>query len=188
MTKARAIKVETTRQACGTMAAWLADRYVAAAPTLLTEGEDSTARLALCRVLTRAARRAGPAGFVLALDRAGAAWLAARAPSVALHRPILGGLFVADVGSLAQAPGTVRDLAERCAVAMRARRGGDNAHTRDRRREEIDYFRETRGSHKQSVSDQRARVWRRSERRDVWFDRLHTRRETLLTSTEAPPA
>lgn len=188
MTKARAIKVETTRQACGTVAAWLSERYVAAAPTLLTEGEESTARLALCRVLTRAARRAGPADFVLALDRAHADWLSARAPSAALHRPILGGLFVADVGSLAQAPRTVRDLAERCAAALRVRRGGHNGHTRDRRREEIEYFKETRGSHKQSVSDQRARVWRRRERRDAWFDQLHARGETLLTSTEAPPA
>lgn len=187
MTKARAIKVETTRRACGTVAGWLLDSYVGPAPTLLTEGDDSTERLALCRVLSRASRRAGPADLVLALDRAGAAWLGARAPSAAVRAPVLGGMFAVDVGPLAQAPRAVRDLAERCAAALRVRRGGHNAHTRDRRREEIDYFAETRGSHKQSVSDQRARVWRRRDRRDAWLDRLHDRGETLLTSTEAPP-
>lgn len=188
MTKARTIKVDTTRRTCGAVAAWLVNGYAAPASTLLTDGEDPTARLALCRVLLRATRRAGPACFVLALDRSGAAWLAARAPSAALHRQILGGLFVVDFGALAMAPRAVRDLAEHCALAMRARRGGHNAHTRNRRREEIDYFRETRGSHRQSVSDQRARVWRRRERRDEWLDQLLARRETLLTSTEAPAA
>jgi hypothetical protein len=155
---------------------------------MLTDGEGSTIRLAMCRVLERVARRAGPPGLVLALDRAYANWLGARAPSVALHRPILGSLFVVDIGSFALAPRAACDLAERCAVALRARRGGHNAHTRERRREEIDYFRETRGSHKQSVSDQRARLWRRRDRLDAWFDRTHARGQTLLTSTEAPPA
>ncbi len=188
MPKAGVVKVETSRRACGEAAAWLRADYAAPAPTLLGGGEDSAARAALCCVLTRAAQRVGKPGLTLALGRADALWLATRAPSAAPRVPVLGGLFFVDVGAFAQAPRAVRDLAKQCAVALRVRRGcGHKAFTRDRLREEIEFFAETRGSHAQSVSDQRARAWRRRERREEWVDRLHARGGTLLTSTETPP-
>ena len=189
MPKAGVLKVETTRRACGEAAVWLRDGCAAPAPTLLTlvVAEQSTVHIDLARLLARKAKRVGEQGLVLELDRAHAAWLAARAPSAAPRVPVLGGLFVVDVGAFAQAPRAVRDLAEQCAAALRVRRGGHNAYSSKQRRGRIENYEQTRGTWKQSVSDQRARVWRRRDRLDAWIDRVHARGESLLTTSGSPP-